>query len=134
MYGTHPPWNNHPLKQSPMYSHNIIFSIEIILTSLKKILGGGGGWGGRGFFYLRHLGNMTMQTPRIGIMHIFLGGRGGGGVRCFLSPHLGNMIMQTPRIGILHTCHFYTQLGKNKRAAVGMHHTLTRNIFNTKTN
>ena len=29
---------------------------------------------------------------------------------------------------------FYTQLGKNKRAAVGMHHTLTRNIFNTKTN
>ena len=35
------------------------------------------------FFLSPHLGNMTMQTPRIGILHFFFFGGGGGGVRCF---------------------------------------------------
>ena len=56
------------------------------------------------FFLSPHLGNMTMQTPRIGILHIFFfcvwggggGGVGWGGQVFFLSPHLGNMTMQTP--------------------------------------
>ena len=32
-------------------------------------LGGGGGGGGSGVFLSPHLGNMTMQTQRIGILH-----------------------------------------------------------------
>ena len=35
------------------------------------------------FFLSPHLGNMTMQTPRIGILHIFFFGGGGGGGQVF---------------------------------------------------
>ena len=88
------------------------------------------------FFLSPHLGNMTMQTPRIGILHIFFlgGGGGGGGVRCFFISASWEHDHANPENWNFAYMSFYTQLGKNKRAAVGMHHTLPRNIFNTKTN
>ena len=85
------------------------------------------------FFLSPHLGNMTMQTPRIGILHIFFF-FGGGGVRCFFIYASWEHDHANPENWNFAYMSFYTLLGKNKRAAVGMHHTLPRNIFNTKTN
>ena len=76
-----------------------------------------------------------MQTPRIGILHIFFfffGGGGGSGV-FFISASWEHDHANPENWNFAYMS-FYTQLGKNKIAAVGMHHTLPRNIFNTKTN
>ena len=79
-----------------------------------------------------------MLTPRIGILHIFFvgGGGGGGSYVFFISASCASWEHDhaNPENWNFAYMSFYTQLGKNKRAAVGMHHTLPRNIFNAKTN
>ena len=89
------------------------------------------------FFLSPHLGNMTMQTRELEFCIFFFfwgGGGGGGGVRCFFFSASWEHDHVNPENWNFAYMSFYTQLGKNKRAAVSMHHTLPRNIFNTKTN
>ena len=77
------------------------------------------------FFLSPHLGNMTMQTPRIGILHIFFsfcggGGGGGGGGQVFFISASWEHDHANPENWNFAYMSFYTQLGKNKRAAIGI--------------